>query len=246
MRALTPAFLFLLATAAPAAADDTADLKKLLAAPVLTPRQTLAELQEYLDPKIPQLPEPKSAEEWAKETERLRNEVLKKVVFRGEAAKWKDAKTRVEYADSFAGEGYTVKKLRYEIIPGFWVPALLYVPDKLTSKAPVMLAVNGHDRGGKAAKYKQARCINLARRGVIVLNAEWLGMGQLNIPADQHGALDQLNLCGTGGIALFYLNMTRGLDLLLAQPNADPGRVAVSGLSGGGWQTIFVSGSTPA
>lgn len=245
MRARTPAFFFLLATAAPAAADDTADLKKLLAAPVLTPRQTVAELQEYLDPKIPQLPEAKSAEEWTKETARLRNEVLEKVVFRGEAAKWKDAKTKVEYADTFAGAGYTVKKLRYEIIPGFWVPALLYVPDNLAAKAPVMLAVNGHDRAGKAAGYKQARCINLAKRGAIVLNAEWLGMGQLNIPADQHGALDQLNLCGTGGIALFYLNMTRGLDLLLAQPNADPGRVAVSGLSGGGWQTIFVSGLDP-
>ena len=39
--------------------------------------------------------------------------------------------------------------------------------------------------------------------------------------------------------------MTRGLDLLLAYPNADPKRVAVSGLSGGGWQTIFVSGLDP-
>jgi hypothetical protein len=35
--------------------------------------------------------------------------------------------------------------------------------------------------------------------------------------------------------------MSRGLDLLLALPYADPQRVAVSGLSGGGWQTIFIS-----
>jgi hypothetical protein len=35
--------------------------------------------------------------------------------------------------------------------------------------------------------------------------------------------------------------MSRGLDILLAHPNADPKRVAVSGLSGGGWQTIFIS-----
>src|SRR5207302_8351436 len=33
----------------------------------------------------------------------------------------------------------------------------------------------------------------------------------------------------------------RGRDVLLAHPNADPDRVAVSGLSGGGWQTIFIS-----
>jgi hypothetical protein len=35
--------------------------------------------------------------------------------------------------------------------------------------------------------------------------------------------------------------MKRGLDLLLALEHADPQRVAVTGLSGGGWQTIFIS-----
>ena len=35
--------------------------------------------------------------------------------------------------------------------------------------------------------------------------------------------------------------MTRGLDLLLAHEHADPTRVGVTGLSGGGWQTIFIS-----
>src|SRR3954464_11110434 len=57
--------------------------------------------------------------------------------------------------------------------------------------------------------------------------------------------MNQLDLCGSSGIAPFYLSMSRGLDLLLAHPNADPKRVAVSGLSGGGWQTIFISGLDP-
>ena len=30
-------------------------------------------------------------------------------------------------------------------MPGLWVPALLYEPEKLTGKVPVSLAVNGHD-----------------------------------------------------------------------------------------------------
>ncbi|HJZ54909.1 MAG TPA: hypothetical protein VKE74_08110 [Gemmataceae bacterium] len=222
-------------------ADDKDAIKKLLEYPVLTPRTTVGELQEFLDPRIPELPEPKTADDWAKETERLRAAVLEKVVFRGEAAKWKDAKVKVEEAGAIPGEGYQIKKLRYEIISGFWAPALLYVPDKLAPKAPVMLAVNGHDRAGKAVGYKQTRCINLAKRGVIVLNVEWLGMGQLAVPGDQHGAMNQLDLCGTSGLSLFYLGMSRGLDILLAQPRADPKRVAVSGLSGGGWQTIFIS-----
>jgi dienelactone hydrolase len=35
--------------------------------------------------------------------------------------------------------------------------------------------------------------------------------------------------------------MKRGQDVLLSQPHADPKRVAVTGLSGGGWQTITIS-----
>ncbi|MEZ6034605.1 MAG: hypothetical protein R3C17_16030 [Planctomycetaceae bacterium] len=38
---------------------------------------------------------------------------------------------------------------------------------------------NGRDREGKAADYKQARCIHMARQGVLALNLEWFGMGQL-------------------------------------------------------------------
>ena len=53
--------------------------------------------------------------------------------------------------------------------------------------------------------------------------------------------MNQLDLCGTSGRAPFYLSLKRGLDVLLSHPNADPQRVAVAGLSGGGWQTIFIS-----
>jgi hypothetical protein len=68
-----------------------------------------------------------------------------------------------------------------------------------------------------------------------------LGMGQLRHKDFSHTRMNQLDLCGTSGLAPFYLAMKRGLDVLLAHPHADPQRVAVSGLSGGGWQTIFIS-----
>ena len=76
---------------------------------------------------------------------------------------------------------------------------------------------------------------------MIALNVEWLGMGQLNTPGFDHYRMNQLNLCGTSGLAPFYLSMSRGLDILLQHQNADPKRVAVTGLSGGGWQTITIS-----
>ena len=35
--------------------------------------------------------------------------------------------------------------------------------------------------------------------------------------------------------------MRRALDILAAHPHADPARLAMTGLSGGGWQTIWLS-----
>jgi hypothetical protein len=75
----------------------------------------------------------------------------------------------------------------------------------------------------------------------VVLNPEWLNMGQLRGENFAHYRMNQLDLCGTSGLAPFYLAMSKGIDVLLAHPNADSTKLAVSGLSGGGWQTIFIS-----
>ena len=79
----------------------------------------------------------------------------------------------------------------------------------LKGRVPVVLNVNGHDSKGKAAPYKQIRCINLAKRGMLALNLEWLGMGQLQGDGFSHNRMNQLDLCGTSGLAVFYLAMQR-------------------------------------
>lgn len=241
---MKPAILFfalslpLLAQTPPAT-----DLEALLAHPILEKGQPERESRAFCDPKVPRMPKLTTLDEWKGFADKARRDALENIVFRGALAKqWRDAKTEVEWLDSIeGGAGYSIKKLRYEALPGLWIPALLYQPDKPGAKMPVHLAVNGHDPVGKAAPYKQIRCINLAKRGIASLNVEWLGMGQLRTDGFVHARMNQLDLCGVSGLAPFYLSMSRGLDILLALPNADPARVAVSGLSGGGWQTITIS-----
>jgi hypothetical protein len=236
----------LILIAAPVAAADQAPLAETLGREVVGPRQSLLDAQEYIVARLPRVPAMKSVAEWDDYARRLRADVLARAVFRGEAARWRDAKLKVEWQDTISGgPGYRIKKLRYEAVPGLWIPALLYEPEKISAKMPLSLAVNGHDRQGKAAPYKQMRCINMAKRGLCVLNVEWLNMGQLRAPGFDHYKLNQLDLCGTSGVAVFYFAMARGLDVLLGQRNADPARVVVSGLSGGGWQTIFISSLDP-
>ena len=62
------------------------------------------------------------------------------------------------------GPGYRIKKLRFEAIPGLWIPALLYEPEQLKGRVPVVLNVNGHDSKGKTAPYKQIRLARLMQR----------------------------------------------------------------------------------
>ena len=234
-------FLFVSGASALLAADSSA-LQTWLQRPIIGPNLALAEVQTFTENRVPLMPPVKTAAEWDKLADRLRRDTLARVVYRGEAAAWRDAKMKVEWLGTIeGGPGYHIKKLRYEALPGLWIPALLYEPDTLTGAVPANLLVNGHDANGKQSPYKQIRAINLARRGMLALNVEWFGMGQLSGANYLHYRLNQLDLCGTSGIAPFYLAMKRGLDVLLAHQNADPRRVSVSGLSGGGWQTIFIS-----
>lgn len=217
-------------------------LQSLLEHPIVGDTLPMAEVQRYCAARVPAMPKVTTVADWEAEAGRIRSAVLERVVFRGEGARWRDTPGRVEWLDTIpGGPGYHIRKVRYEALPGMWIPALLYEPEKLQGKVPVILNVNGHvGAPGKAIPYKQLRCINLAKRGMLALNVEWLGMGQLGTPGYSHARMNQLDLCGTSGVAPFYLSLKRGLDLLLSLEHADPNRVAVTGVSGGGWQSIVI------
>jgi hypothetical protein len=100
-------------------------------------------------------------------------------------------------------------------------------------------------RNGKAAEYKQKRCINFARNGVISLSLEWLGCGELQLTGNEHSFAGHLDLTGRSGVGIFYLAMRKGLDYLYGLPGVDRGRIGMTGLSGGGWQTIVLSALDP-
>src|SRR5262245_7317491 len=244
-RSMKRKFLALLALVAVVgtSAGQDADLAGLLKHPVLAKGQTLAETQNFVEKRVPRVPEFKDPAAWTAFVKKTRADVLANVVYRGEAAKWRDYQGKVEWFDAEpGGPGYRLKKIRFEALPGLWIPALLYEPEKLDAKTPAHLCVMGHDGGGKDVAYQQIRCINLAKRGMLALNVEWFNFGQLKDANYHHGRMNQLDLCGTSGLAPFYLALKRGLDVLLSHPRADTTRVSVSGLSGGGWQTIIISG----
>jgi len=226
-----------------AAQTEARRLRPVLEPVLLRPEVVAWELQRYLAAKAPPLAKPGSAGEWTRQSAALRRRLLDEIVFRGWPREWVEAPLRFEDLGAIpSGKGYRMRKLRYEIVPGFWSSAILYEPETMTGKRPAILNINGHvGQPGKAVEYKQKRCINQALRGILALNLEWIAYGELNHPENVHWFGGHLDLVGANAAGLFYLAMRKGLDYLEQHPNVDRSRLGVTGLSGGGWQTIVLS-----
>ncbi len=121
MNKTTPLLLATLMSCAAisAAAEPQPSLQSLLQRAILTTNVPLTGVQAYCEARVPRMPRVKTVAEWEKVAERTRQRMFERVVFRGEAAAWRDAKTRVEWFDTIeGGPGYRIRKPRYEALPG--------------------------------------------------------------------------------------------------------------------------------
>ena len=128
------------------------------------------------------------------------------------------------------------------MIPELWIPALLYEPEKLTGKTPVVLNVNGHEGTGISTPYIQLRCINLAKRGMwpsTMNGTEWASSRLTNF---NHYRINQIDLTRDERRRR-SITSHRSAPSISCSPIRMPTlqSLAVTGLSGGGWQTIFIS-----
>jgi len=224
------------------AQSESEQVGGVLGEEILSPGVSLFQLKQYLLKRIAKPPSPASAPQWTKEAKQLRERLLS-VVFHGWPKEWVTAPPKFEDLGLVeSGKGYRMRKLRYEIVPGFQSVAILYEPENLTDKVPAILNVNGHvGAPGKSVEYKQKRCINFAKRGIMALNLEWLSFGELSSKENEHWFGAHLDLVGAHEQGLFLLAMRKGLDYLYEHPKVDRSRLGVTGLSGGGWQTITLS-----
>jgi dienelactone hydrolase len=223
--------------------SDPHEVGVVLDEEILPPATALYQMKQYILGRVAPPPAARSAPEWTAQAQRLRQHLLKDVVFHGWPEAWVNAAPKFEEVGVVeTGQGYRLRKLRYEIVPGFQSVAILYEPENLQGKVPAILNVNGHvGPPGKSVEYKQKRCINFAKHGILALNLEWFYFGELAAEGNQHWFGAHLDLVGASGLGLFFLEMRRGLDYLYSHPHVDRNRLGVTGLSGGGWQTIVLS-----
>ena len=220
-----------------------ADLQAVLGEEILAPSAALLQMKSFILGHVAPPPLATSRAQWTEESQRLRRHLLQDVVFHGWPPEWVNSSSKFEEVGVIeTHQGYRLRKLRYEVVPGFQSVAILYEPEKLEGKAPAILNVHGHvGPMGKAVEYKQKRCINFAKHGIVALNVEWFAFGELRAEGNQHWYGAHLDLVGANALGIFLLEMRRGLDYLYDHPSVDRNRIGVTGLSGGGWQTIFLS-----
>jgi len=203
---------------------------------------TAYQLQRYLMKNIPKPVVPATTERWNEEVQKLRKHILQDVVFHGWPQEWIDSSLRFEQTEVIeTSHRYRLRKYRYEIVPGFASTAILYEPAQLDGRVPAILNLTGHEPLGNLTEYEQKRCINFAKRGILALSLGWPGLGELGQQENNHDFAGQLDLVGSNSLGFFYLIIRRGLDFLATLPNTDPMRIGVTGLSGGGWQTVMIS-----
>jgi len=151
-------------------------------------------------------------------------------------------------------EGYRVEKLIYESLPGYFVTSALFIPDNLEGKAPAILNPIGHSPLSFRRDVYQHTIINLVQKGFIVFAYDPIGQGErlqyydIELgksrfpPNHEHsypGALCFIS--GYSPAKHFTWDGIRGIDVLLSRPEVDPDRLGITGISGGGTSTTFIT-----
>lgn len=155
---------------------------------------------------------------------------------------------------------YTIHNLIFESRPNFPVTANLLIPKGRPGLKPAVLCLCGHSVNGKASERNQAIAQSLAKMGYITLIFDPIGQGERlqfhqgngisifagdpkhTVPVLEHNALGrQQILVGEDPARWFLWDAVRALDLLLEQDEVDPARIGVTGNSGGGTLTTYLT-----
>jgi len=162
----------------------------------------------------------------------------------------------VRVSGEIHADGYTIEKIIYESLPGFFVTANVYRPNQ-PGRYPGVLLQSGHTQEGKSEP--QILAANLALKGFVALTFDPVGQGereqtfdpQLQAPAagwsvNEHMQAGEQSLLAGESVARYFIwDAKRSVDYLVSRPDVDATRLGAAGCSGGGALTTFVGALDP-
>ncbi len=168
----------------------------------------------------------------------------------------------VETIDVVEDRGLLIEKLLLTPADGQYIPALVYKLKNQTKAAPAVLFLCGHDHKGKAADEYQIACRILAREGFVVLTIDPPGQGERLAfpngapkgedprwftPGTTEHTLQGLPAFfrGVSSAGYFMSEALAALAYLAGRPDVRSDQLAVSGNSGGGFQSTLLASICP-
>lgn len=133
------------------------------------------------------------------------------------------------------------------VMPGVHAEGIYIVPKGIKEKAPLIISMHGGGGSPEVALFHGGANYHDmvrggAKRGYVVFAPQHLFSAE-TFPKDIRNRIDErLRLVGTSLTAVEVAKITRSLDVILKRPEVDPNRVAMVGLSYGGYYALV----TPA
>ncbi len=156
-----------------------------------------------------------------------------------------------EILGTLTRDGVTVERLTFQSRPGVRVTANLYRPENPSGmRGPAVLSVHGHWALARLAPQVRDRCVGLARLGYVALAVDALGSGERAVEVKAgtyHGGLIAASLFPSGLTLMGaqVLDNRRAVDYLISRPEVDASRIAITGASGGGNQSLYAGLTDP-
>jgi hypothetical protein len=154
-------------------------------------------------------------------------------------------------------DGYRFEKIIFESMPGYYVTGCLFIPDGPRQKRPAILYVIGHSIESFRKPSYQTLLHKLVKNGFIVFAIDPMGQGERIQYTDEEKASvglpigrstyehtyanNQCFLSGTSAARYFTWDGIRAIDYLMTRSEVDKEKIGVTGLSGGGTQTAYIS-----
>lgn len=132
-------------------------------------------------------------------------------------------------------DGYTVRNIAIEILPGVYINGSLYTPAKSKGRIPVILNPDGHWKDQRYRPDCQYRCATLARMGAMAFSYDLFAWGESQLQFEEADHRRSL------AMSVQALGTIRILDYLLSLRNADTSRVGITGGSGAGSHTVLMT-----
>jgi dienelactone hydrolase len=205
---------------------------------------------QYLDMRDSAIAALHSKSDWKARQEMARKAMLAAI---GEFPEKTPLNARV--TGTVKGDGFHVEKILFESMPGNYVTSCLFVPDGIKGKRPAVLFASGHSGPSYRVPIYQHIILNLVKKGFIVFAFDPIGQGERRQyfgstaakpvrewPTEEHTYAGlQCLLTGETLSKYFIWDGIRALDYLVSRPEVDPKRIGMTGRSGGGTQTGYVS-----